>query len=518
MGDVPQQIIVPQQENGDGDGEGSGVVQRIIDKLDNNNFKEEINEQGDKTFKCNICQEIFSQPRDVRRHITVKHLKVDSPNCNKKKRPADKDSIEEVEAKKQKEDGEQHNAETFVFSETMLAEFENTNADFATSTQSLDDSEITQENVTVVTLDTKTLQDNITELEELVNINREKRAELESRLEASEQSIKEKEEQVNVLNGIISSLEEEKKVINEKMLYYNKTVPHMMAELHKLRAKSKENVNSELIKVKKDLKQKAKELEESDKKIEHLQNINREETNARAKAEADLVLSQKLVESLKELLLKKSELGQEKSKEICRDYSRNGSCQYGASCRFLHRLEQDNRQEINQVAESIRVEENEKPDCRFWLAGQCKFSDSHCRSFHDPVKRGSKPWKETIEEVKPDATKKVDFMESLVKAVSQELAGGKSQAQPGKQQENKVAQQTTMENAPQGLAFQQNFPNNQMYTMIQPGQNQFQNQHPVLGNSHPMLNLMQPVMMLPQVPRLDQRMVMMGQGFQPPPQ
>ena len=51
MVNVLQQIVVLQQDNSGGDGEGSGVVQRIINKLDKNNLKEEINEQGEPMEK-----------------------------------------------------------------------------------------------------------------------------------------------------------------------------------------------------------------------------------------------------------------------------------------------------------------------------------------------------------------------------------------------------------------------------------------------------------------------------------
>ena len=87
-------------------------------KKDNLNFTE-VDRNGEKVFICNICKDESDQQSKVKRHITMKHLKV-----NKRDREDEDDDRGEMK-KTQKQ--------VIEFTESILDEFDSTG--FCSSTQ-----------------------------------------------------------------------------------------------------------------------------------------------------------------------------------------------------------------------------------------------------------------------------------------------------------------------------------------------------------------------------------------------
>ena len=132
------------------------------------------------------------------------------------------------------------------------------------------------------------------------------------------------------------------------------------------------------------------------KMIRKWENKFSDETNARAKAEAEVVRAHKMIDYLQEMVenrrggeqrsvrqedrtLSDTTKDRSYSKPRCLDQDRLGGCKFGNICKFAHDV---GREEVK----IAKVE-----DCGFWLEGFCRFSDQACRHVHDPAKRGSVP-------------------------------------------------------------------------------------------------------------------------------
>ena len=109
----------------------------------------------------------------------------------------------------------------------------------------------------------------------------------------------------------------------------------------------------------------------------------REETNRRAKAEADSKVKDTTIVALKEVLTLQQTAsqqvaggrptsprgggagqGQERGPEICRDFQKHGYCHRNQSCRFVH--------PPGRSQPSSQPNNSQKPDCKFWLEGWCR--------------------------------------------------------------------------------------------------------------------------------------------------
>ena len=78
---------------------------------DHNNFTEmkldaEEGKEPASKFKCNECGHEVGRLADIRRHITTKHIKPQTPGNNKRGRPSEASPEKENEKKKTKENEE----------------------------------------------------------------------------------------------------------------------------------------------------------------------------------------------------------------------------------------------------------------------------------------------------------------------------------------------------------------------------------------------------------------------------
>ena len=166
----------------------------------------------------------------------------------------------------------------------------------------------------------------------------------------------------------------------------------------KLKEEAKAATNSELKgKVKKlseEIKEKNRKQEDYEKRMTDLMKKFGEETNLRAKAEAEVVRANKMIDYLHEIIEQKKEpighgaIAAEASKRKsfiiprCLDQDKPTGCPFRDTCRYIH---DEGRQEA-------KIQKTE--DCSFWLEGSCRFTDQACRFVHDIKKKGSKPRQE----------------------------------------------------------------------------------------------------------------------------
>ena len=191
-------------------------------------------------------------------------------------------------------------------------------------------------------------------------------------------------------------------------------------------------MKKELNEAKKTIKKLNERLQDNMKKV-------RDETNQRAKAEAEGRVKDSTISALKEVLARQqttsqqagagrppsprggvSAQGLEKGPEICRDFLRNGFCNRNMSCKFFH--------PPGRIQAPSQPDNRMKPDCRFWMEGWCRKDKNICRGKHDQGKFGTQ-----AKQPMPTTSSNVDFnnpdfVQALTKVVSQTLAGAKSAA------------------------------------------------------------------------------------------
>ena len=155
-----------------------------------------------------------------------------------------------------------------------------------------------------------------------------------------------------------------------------------------------------------------------------------------------------MIDVMKEIMMKQSGLNTNKEqqqqqvvenreKQLCRDSMKPEGCRWGKRCMFFH----------PPGSTPTSAQSGEKPDCSFWLAGYCKYSEHKCRGKHEASKCGSKPRKSN--QHKPAETNGPDFVQTLARAMNQGLAGAQSQPPSTGQQ---------MFSMPQQMMQQQMFP------------------------------------------------------------
>jgi hypothetical protein len=111
-----------------------------------------------------------------------------------------------------------------------------------------------------------------------------------------------------------------------------------------------------------------------------------------------------------------------KSKQLCRDAMKPEGCSWGKRCMYFH----------PPGSTQTSAHSGNRPDCSFWLAGFCKYSEDECRGKHEPSKCGAKPRK--TPQQKPAQIDNQDFVQTLARAVNQGLAGAQSQLPSAGQQ------------------------------------------------------------------------------------
>ena len=189
--------------------------------------------------------------------------------------------------------------------------------------------------------------------------------------------------------------------------------------------------------MKKELNEKNKEVKSLNQKLtENLKKL-REETNLRAKAEADVKAKESMIETLKEIMTLQKETSQqaeegrsssphrnggqvqEKQPELCRDFQRQGNCFRGNKCIYFHPPGRNHA--------APQPDRNMKPDCRYWMEGYCRKEESQCWGKHNPIMCGSQPKQQAEATGGSIGVRNQNFVETLAKAVSQSMAGAQQQ-------------------------------------------------------------------------------------------
>ena len=289
------------------------------------------------------------------------------------------------------------------------------------------------------------------------------------------------EDELAVLNGEVSSLKKALTIKQDFVNLANGTVASLEiknAELEKDNVKMKKIVTKLMAgKPKSDDSKAKKDLKEANTKLEDAMRTIRDETNKRAEVEAQLVMAVKLNDVLKEIM---SRQGQQvptqeirrqdtrsqgsrsqgsrrqgsrspsrspsrrdsRSTQLCRDVSKPGGCRWKDKCHFFHPPGRSNS--------SSQPSREEKTDCNYWKAGYCKKTEDECRGKHESSKFGSKPSTKSAASKTSDLSNP-DFVNTLVKAVSEGLAGVQKAAQyPALRQNGVEPQQQHMMMVPQG--------------------------------------------------------------------
>ena len=250
--------------------------------------------------------------------ITTKTAKEPSKTVKKtavKRAPESPKEKEEVK-KPKPDDKENEENDDFVFSETMLEEFNSTGINF-TSTQidqasdtvilnELKDMESKKAETEVVEQmeeeetmmepdEGKEIEELKNQIEQLKQANDDKEIEtvkMKSELEEKVKNLKEKEA-VNV--GVIQSLEQDKEVLSMRILQYRSSVPNLMKELYRLRTEVSKADGGEGKATKAEVTKLKKNLREA---VEKLETVSKEKTHFEAEAKRNA----RVVSDLSQLL------------------------------------------------------------------------------------------------------------------------------------------------------------------------------------------------------------------------
>ena len=201
--------------------------------------------------------------------------------------------------------------------------------------------------------------------------------------------------------GKINSLEmdgadKQAKIDKFQRIFMNFTAENKRLKEENSGVTSSIDLKSKVKKLSEEVREKNKKVEDGDKKMSEVMKKFSEETNIRAKAEAEVVRAHKMIDYLQEMLEEKRAVSDKAAKQNevrasenprdrvlgkqrCLDQDKPEGCTFGSICRFSH----------DQGKEELQIVKYE--DCTFWLEGSCRFTDQACRFIHDPRKKGSKP-------------------------------------------------------------------------------------------------------------------------------
>ena len=469
--------------------DGGASFAKVAEKVKNNKDKTELQQFeskmiGDEAkFMCDRCEFTGNTNRSVKLHWSKKH---------RREAQEEEDALtkgkttKKKESKKSKPNDKEYNImDKFGENGRPLEETINDTMN-ETGNENMD-----TDNLIDLTSTPKSKSPVKLNYQDELNV---KTAEVESLQEV----IKQKQEMLNLVNGKLASLEEadiEKTNELEKakriMKYYEEKLDE-----------NKKNTKGDEPKLRKEVGEKNKMIKELQTKLNDAMKNIREETNLRAKAEADVVMKDNSLQLLKEIIDRRDTASQqagtrrptsprltasqqagtrwptsprdrarEQSSELCRDFQRHGFCYRGERCRFFH--------PPGSNKPSSQPDPSLKPDCAHWLAGYCRYREEKCRGKHDANKCGTQA-KQKVQsnEANQQDFNNPDFVQTLAKAVSQSLAGVQSGAQVP------TRGQTQAANQPQQQSMNQNIPHQPM----------MMNQHQQQMMQQPM---MMPMMMLP---------------------
>ena len=276
-------------------------------KTDNTNYRIVTREGESELFACNICNWEAVEAKRVKQHITKKH----------RERSHDSDE-EDEESKKVKRDG------VNLLDDSVLAQWDKSS--IVTSTQVVQPEDILkmydEAGNPLISDDTAAALENTGNMTVI-----EKEGEGDDKMNSVSNRVTELELQTLSQTKVISTLEEELKVKED--LYqmseaknnsmeidslqkqaniekFNRILVNVTAENRKLKEDAKAGTNSEVkAKVKKlteEIKEKNKKMDDSEKRIRELMKKFGEENNLRAKAEAEVVRANKMIDHLHEML------------------------------------------------------------------------------------------------------------------------------------------------------------------------------------------------------------------------
>ena len=106
-----------------------------------------------------------------------------------------------------------------------------------------------------------------------------------------------------------------------------------------------------------------------------------------------------------------------RSETLCRNHTEPGGCRR-KNCAFYH--------PSGRSGSPAQPSRENKTDCTYWMAGHCKKTEEKCFGKHDRSKCGSQAKKTEGHKVSDMSSS--DFANTLAKAVSQGLAGGRQHA------------------------------------------------------------------------------------------
>ena len=360
-------------------------------KPDNTNFRKVTKGDESEMFVCNICNWEATEAKRVKQHISKKH----------RERSIDSDEDDE-DPKKLKKD------ENTILDESMLDKWDKSGLVTSTQVQNAEDllDMFDESGNPLISDDTREALEktgDITIKECDMKEGPSEFSEIERQLMTQTKVISNMEEKMKVKDDIIlmnqadiNSLEMEGIQNKAKMDKFKRIVVNVTGENKKLKEEAKAGTNSEMKgnvkKLNDKLKEKNKKIEESEKRITDLMKKFGEETNLRAKAEAEVIRANKMVDYLHEII--ESEKNKAASGDViapaevsrtrylakprCLDQDRLGGCPYGDLCRYTH----------DEGKEEIKIQKTE--DCGFWLDGYCRFTDKACRNIHDQKKKGTR--------------------------------------------------------------------------------------------------------------------------------
>ena len=384
-----------------------------------------IDGEEDKTrFKCNLCDYESEKERGMSNHYGKMH----KAKAEKRRRS---NEVENSAVKKKKDD----NGESDDFDESIAAETFVDKGDAITDSQA--------ENICEKFIfdcdgdENKEERNENKENEE----RREENEELRAKVASLEEAMVEKDEMMEICTAKKDSLEKDMIDKQAQIDRYRRVIVGM-DKVIKSKGENRAGTSEDKAKVKKmneEAKEREKKMETMGKRLDEMTRKVGEEANMRAKAEAEVLRSQKTIENLLRIVEKeksgsprrreresRSRAGSPERAE-CRDLSKPDGCRFGAKCKFYH-----------PAGKGMVVERQQNQDCMHWVEGHCNFAD-RCKYKHIPEKKGSKQGgqKQTNE-------RQQGFAEALA-MVREAVAGGSQQQQTfthmGQQQRPMVQQQ-----------------------------------------------------------------------------
>ena len=390
------------------------------DKTELQNF--EVKLIGDEArFMCDRCEYTGPSNKAVKGHWTRKHRREvqEEDEAKAKGKPVDQTIVKKVKLTEKALNYnimDEFDSEGRPLDETM---------DETTVNETANETMETEEFIDLAsTPKPKPNHRKTAEYEEELNT---KSAEVESLRE----EVKQKQELLNIALATKASLEEADIEKSNELERAKKIMVYHKEKIEQLKKSTKGNDPT----LRKELNEKNKEIKVLNQRLTDNLKTIRDETNLRAKAEADLIMKENTVKTLKEILEKRDSSNwqatqgrptspHEKRTELCRDFQRQGYCSRGSKCRFFH--------PPGRNQQSFQPDQSQKLDCRYWLEGFCKKEEIQCKGRHDPTKCGSKARRPRSPRVGNTETavnyNNLDFVQYLAKAMSQGLVGVQNQA------------------------------------------------------------------------------------------